>query len=331
MGFRFWSPMILWAVMVCAPPLAAQQKGQYVPGQFGLNAGILPSPGFTYQNMEINYDTSTFNDTKGNAVPGKANLNIWVVENWLIYVTNAKFLGGKLAFAIIVPTIANGSLTLEQLNVSGTTWGLADTWVQPFTLGWHLKRADIEVGDAWVTPTGRYSPGARSNIGSGYFGNHVIMGATVYLTKNKGTSASIFTDWEVHGQKQGTNGTYKTPGQAFTDEWGVGQILPLSKNLSKLLQVGVIGYDQWQITNNGGTFALTGPLGNTLILPANTLPYYSVHAVGGQANYIMPARNLALFFKYEHEYSSYSATLGNTIVFGGSWTLRIPEHTPTNK
>ena len=225
----------------------------------------------------------------------------------------------------------NGSLTLEQLNVSGTTWGLADTWVQPFTLGWHLKRADIEVGDAWVTPTGRYSPGARSNIGSGYFGNHVIMGATVYLTKNKGTSASIFTDWEVHGQKQGTNGTYKTPGQAFTDEWGVGQILPLSKNLSKLLQVGVIGYDQWQITNNGGTFALTGPLGNTLILPANTLPYYSVHAVGGQANYIMPARNLALFFKYEHEYSSYSATLGNTIVFGGSWTLRIPEHTPTNK
>jgi hypothetical protein len=323
--------MILWAVMVCAPPLAAQQKGQYVPGQFGLNAGILPSPGFTYQNMEINYDTSTFNDTKGNAVPGKANLNIWVVENWLIYVTNAKFLGGKLAFAIIVPTIANGSLTLEQLNVSGTTWGLADTWVQPFTLGWHLKRADIEVGDAWVTPTGRYSPGARSNIGSGYFGNHVIMGATVYLTKNKGTSASIFTDWEVHGQKQGTNGTYKTPGQAFTDEWGVGQILPLSKNLSKLLQVGVIGYDQWQITNNGGTFALTGPLGNTLILPANTLPYYSVHAVGGQANYIMPARNLALFFKYEHEYSSYSATLGNTIVFGGSWTLRIPEHTPTNK
>ena len=106
MGFRFWSPMILWAVMVCALPLAAQQKGQYVPGQFGLNAGILPSPGFTYQNMEINYDTSTFNDTKGNAVPGKANLNIWVVENWLIYVTNAKFLGGKLAFAIIVPTIA---------------------------------------------------------------------------------------------------------------------------------------------------------------------------------------------------------------------------------
>ena len=87
-----------------------------MPGQFGLNAGVLPSPEFTYQNMEINYDTSTFNDGKGNALPVKPSQNLWVVENWLIYVANAKFLGGKLAFAIIVPTIANGSLTLEQVN-----------------------------------------------------------------------------------------------------------------------------------------------------------------------------------------------------------------------
>ena len=326
---RLLRAILLFIVLAAALPLGGQQKGQYVPGQFGLNAGVLPSPEFTYQNMEINYDTSTFNDGKGNALPVKPSLNLWVVENWLIYVANAKFLGGKLAFAIIVPTIANGSLTLEQLNVSGTTWGLADTWVQPFTVSWQLKRANIFVGDAIVTPTGRYSPGALNNIGSGYFGNHVIMGTTVYLTKNKGTSANIFTDWEVHGQKQGTNGTYKTPGQAFTDEWGVGQILPLSKNLSKLLQIGAIGYDQWQITENGGTFALTGPLGNTIILPANTLPYYSVHAVGGQVNFIMPAKNLALFFKYEHEYSSYSHTLGNTIVFGGSWTLRIPKPAAT--
>ena len=109
--------------------------------------------------------------------------------------------------------------------------------------------------------------------------------------------------------------------------YGVGQILPLSKNLSKLLQVGAIGYDQWQITENGGTFALTGPLGNTIILPANTLPYYSVHAAGGQVNFIMPEKNFALFFKYLHEYSSYSRPLGTTIVFGGAWTLRIPKST----
>lgn len=40
-------------------PVRAQQQGQYLPGQFGLNAGILPSPGFTYTKMEINYNTDT--------------------------------------------------------------------------------------------------------------------------------------------------------------------------------------------------------------------------------------------------------------------------------
>jgi hypothetical protein len=38
----------------------------------------------------------------------------------------------------------------------------------------------------------------------------------------------------------------------------------------------------------------------------------------------MPPKNFLLFFKYEHEYKSYAHTLGNTIVFGASWTLKIP-------
>jgi hypothetical protein len=36
-------PLILAVVLVAALPLEAQRKGQYVSGQFGLNAGILPS------------------------------------------------------------------------------------------------------------------------------------------------------------------------------------------------------------------------------------------------------------------------------------------------
>jgi hypothetical protein len=95
--------------------------------------------------------------------------------------------------------------------------------------------------------------------------------------------------------------------------------------MSALAQLGVVGYDQWQVTNNGGTFPVSGPLGNVIILPASAIPHYSVHAVGGQGNIILPTKNLLLFFKYEHEYSAYAHTLGNTMVFGGSWTLKIPK------
>jgi hypothetical protein len=55
--------------------------------------------------------------------------------------------------------------------------------------------------------------------------------------------------------------------------------------LTQLLQFGVIGYDQWQVTDNGGSFSLAG-----LVLPAKILPHYSVHAVGGQLTYIAPAQ-----------------------------------------
>jgi hypothetical protein len=234
---------------------------------------------------------------------------------------------------VMFPTPATGSLVadikllgapnLPNLSAVGGGSGLADLWLQFFTVGWHLKRLDLWAGDAFMVPTGRYSPGASNNVGTGYFGNHLQTGTTFYITKNKGTSANIFTDWEVHGNRQGTNNTYKSPGQAFTDEWGFGQILPLKRNLSQLLQVGVVGYDQWQITDNGGTVPI-GPI----IAPAKFLPYYSVHGVGGQLNYILPARNFSLFFKYYHEYKSYSATLGNTVVFGGFWSLPIPKPPP---
>ena len=33
----------------------SQQKGQWVPGQYGLNAGVVPDPGFTYMNLAANY------------------------------------------------------------------------------------------------------------------------------------------------------------------------------------------------------------------------------------------------------------------------------------
>jgi hypothetical protein len=308
---------------------SAQQKPQWMPGQVGLNAGILPSPGFTYVNMDLNYDAGTFNGPNGNAIPATGSYNVWAIENFFYYVPNAKFLGGNLAAMINFPLPATGELVADlQLPVTGVPnlsavaggSGLADLWLQPLILGWHLKRADILVADAFMIPTGRYSPGATNNVGTGYFGNHLQTGTTYYITKNKGTSANLFTDWEVHGTRPGINGGSKTPGQAFTDEWGLGQVLPLKKNFSQLLQVGVIGYDQWQITNNGGTVVVGG-----VVLPASRIPEYSVHAFGGQLNYILPAKHFSAFFKYEHEYTSSSAFLGNTIVFGGAYTWAFPK------
>src|SRR3981081_1230566 len=70
----------------------------------------------------------------------------------------------------------------------------------------------------------------------------------------------------------------KTPGQEFTDQWGVGQGLPLKKDFSRLLQLGLVGYDQWQVSSNGGTVIVAG-----IPVRASLSPDYSLHGIGVQA------------------------------------------------
>jgi hypothetical protein len=77
-----------------AVPSLAQQKGQWVPGQFGLNAGVIPEPGLTYQNLALNYSAGVLNDSNGNALPRLGGTyQFWVDENIFMYVPRYKILG----------------------------------------------------------------------------------------------------------------------------------------------------------------------------------------------------------------------------------------------
>jgi hypothetical protein len=339
------SGMFALAIIVVgfALPMLGQQKGQWVPGQFGLNAGVIPDPGFTYANLALNYSAGQLNDSNGNRIIQNVTgtYSFWVDENIFYYVPAHKFLGGYFMPYVAV-NAASGSLVADLppllpgntsgISLSGGGSGLADTYVQPINMGWHFrKRADFTVGYAFTAPTGRYTAGATNNVGSGYWGNNITSGTTLYITKNQATTANLATDWEIHGQKtvasQVSGQLSKiTPGQAFTDEWGIGQILPIKKDFSQLAQLGLVGYDQWQVSSNGGNYLVAG-----IPVAASRVPYYSVHGIGFQANYILPAKAVSLFFKYYDEYSAKARPKGRTIVFGGSWTLRIPKPSPAKK
>jgi len=315
-------------------PLLGQQKGQWVPGQFGLNAGVIPEPGITYGNLAMNYSADRLNNSNGDRILQNVTgtYSFWADENIFYFVPSHKFLGGYFMPYIAV-NVANGSLVADingtNLGASAGGSGLADTYVQPVNIGWHLgKRADFNAGYSFVAPTGRYTAGASDNVGSGYWGNDITTGTTVYVTKNKATSVNLATAWEIHGQKTipgaaADQFSHKTPGQTFTAEWGLGQILPLKKDFTRLLQLGLVGYDQWQVSNSSGTAYVAG-------IPVNTssLPYYSVHGIGLQSNFILPAKQVALFFKYYNEYSAKARPEGRSFVFGGSWTFRIPKPAP---
>jgi hypothetical protein len=100
-------------------------------------------------------------------------------------------------------------------------------------------------------------------------------------------------------------------------------VLPIKKDMSLFGQVGLVGYDQWQVSNSSGTLLVGG-----IPIPESSLPYYSVHAIGVQTNLILPAKGVNAFFKYYDEYRALARPEGRTIAFGFSWTLRIPKPQP---
>jgi hypothetical protein len=335
--------LVLIGLIVCTLPSLAQQKGQWLPGQFGLNAGVIPDPGITYANLAVNYSADRLNDSSGKKILQNVTgtYGFWADENVLYYVPNHKILGGYFMPYISI-NVATGSLVADLtpllptegsgFKLSGGGSGFADLYVEPVNIGWHFaKRVDFNAGYSFTAPTGRYTAGASDNVGSGYWGNDITSGTTLYITKDQGTTANFATDWEIHGQKtvaSPMSGQLSkiTPGQAFTDEWGIGQVLPLKKDMSQLAQLGLVGYDQLQVTANGGNYLVAGTP-----VAASGVPYYSVHGIGAQANYILPAKDFSLFFKYYDEYSAKARVEGRTFVFGGSWTLKIPKPKPAPK
>jgi outer membrane protein OmpA-like peptidoglycan-associated protein len=331
------------SLIALSAPAFGQQKGQWVPGQFGLNAGAIPDPGITYANLAVNYSAGQLNDSSGNPrtlITG--NYSFWVDENIFYYVPKHKFLGGYF-MPYIALNFATGSLVADitppppigppgtNLTASGGGSGFADMFVEPLNMGWHFgKRVDFNAGYGFTAPTGRYTAGASNNVGSGYWGNDITSGTTLYITKNQATTANLATAWEIHGQRTvasipGAAGQTSniTPGQAFTMEWGLGQVLPLKKDFSRLLQIGLVGYDQWQVSSNGGNYMVAG-----LPVPANLVPYYSVHGIGGQANFILPKKNFVAFIKGYDEYRALARVEGRTIVFGFSYTFKFPKEAP---
>ena len=310
------------ALFLQATPSVAQSAGLYLSGTTGFNSGIQPPKGFTYANLFTYYDAERLKGPFGGPIPVNGSFAMKVDQNIFFYVSKWKLLGGNFGMFYDV-VIANGAITSggdllspnNPITLGGS--GLGDFYFAPFTLGWHKKRADFQVIMGFVAPTGRYNmnpPQSFSNIGGGYWGYLPQFAATFYLTKNHGTAFSFNNVYEFHGSTQKapslvSPGGSETPGQTYTLEYGLSQILPLDKkNMSKLLQVGIVGYDQFQVTNN------TGP-GAPLLFKNQ---HYRANAIGTELDFIMPAKHLDLLFRFEPEYGNQKRVEGHTFVFGGN-------------
>ncbi len=300
------------ALLASATPLFAQYpppvRGQYTPGMSATNSGTMPEAGLTFANFFLFYSFDQLKDAEGNAATSVSGDAAVAVDIALLeWVSTKKILGGTYAAAIGVP-FATSALTAANLGSIGGAGGVSNLYVQPLLLGWKLARADLTGGYAFFAPTGKFTAGASDNVGTGYWTNAITAGQTVYLTKNKGTTLSAFEMYEFHGKQDGSD---IKPGNTFNIDYSLMQFLPLDKDMTTLLQVGLVGYAQHQTTD-----ALQAD-GSPFVVPGR----YGVNALGGALNVLLPKRGVLIGFKYFGEMGNASTVQGYSIQLNGAVTF----------
>ena len=215
MSFRvkFSTTMLFLILCGAASPLWAQQKGQWVPGQFGLNAGVIPDPGFTYANLALNYSAGQLNNPNGNAFPGiTGTYSFWVDENIIYYVPKHKILGGYF-MPYVALNYASGELVAD-ITLGETNLERCRGWIR---LCRHVRPAvepRLALREAsrlqrrirFHRSHGPIHSGASNNVGSGYWGNDITTGTTLLHHQEPRNQANLATAWEIHGhEKDGTN------------------------------------------------------------------------------------------------------------------------------
>jgi len=290
---------VLAITLIASSPIQGQVRGVYPVGMNATNSGVTPEAGITYSNLFIFFSRDEQKDSEGNTVATGQN-SIMMDLNSFVWVSEKRIhtLGGAIFSASATLPVANNSLTSDVVGTLSAGGGFADSFYQPVILGWRKKRADIRAIYGFLAPTGRFEAGANNNVGSGYWTSVLSSGQTFYLSENKATAISAFEMYEFHGTQEGT-GVH--PGQTLNLDYSLTQVFPLKAGLR--LQIGLVGYGQWQMTNKYGP----------TITSEEAEAHYKVNGMGLAANALFPGRKASIGIKYFHEFECRSTYQGYTL------------------
>jgi len=259
------------AAMLSLLPLTAV-AGHYPLGVEGMRASVMPGPGLYYKGYALHYSAD-----ENQALPADSEVSVSALANRLIWVTDQQVLGGDLAFETIIPII-HTDLDIAGGAVSSDEWGVGDIFLGT-VLGWHGKRWDAVGGIGVWTETGQDDEPA--DPGLGYSETMLTLGGNVYLNESKDLAFSALSRYAIAHDNDIED--------ELVVEWS------LSKQLSNGLEIGVVGYDRWQL--EGGD--------------------QQKHGVGVEVGYfwpqVMTGLNLALYDEYDAEDDFEGATLRATL------------------
>ncbi|TCR61724.1 transporter [Bosea sp. BK604] len=252
-----------WAGIASYPASSTESGASlYVAGLRGPLAGIVPPPGFYFENDFYSYSGRLSASTQtqiGGAV--LANVKVQARVNFLTptWVTPIEILGGNLGFAVIlpfgVPRVSAGALIAAPrigrafgVKLRDSDFLFGDPVISSF-IGWHAGNFHWQVGGLVNIPSGTYRDGELSNLSfNRWIGD--IYAAGTWLDPKIGLDISGAVGIEINGKNDDTD--YKTGNAVHVD-------LAISQYLSKELSVGALFGHYQQISGDSGEGASLGP------------------------------------------------------------------------
>ncbi|HNV00203.1 MAG: transporter [Verrucomicrobia bacterium] len=282
--------------LALAAGLQAQPSfGAHYPiGVEGLKGGSVPPPGLYLRD----YNQFYMSDRLKNSGVDDFDLLVYAQAPRLIWITNLKLLGAHYGADVLVPFIYTD---LEVRTPDGkfkdSTFGLGDIFVEPITLSWHCQKFDLGVGYGFWAPTGDSDPGLSTAPGKGYWGHMFTLGGTWFPDAQKTWSVSLLNRYEINHESDdypAASHPYSiTAGDVYSLEAGIG------KSLSKVVEIGAVGYYQQQTTKDRGTEA------------SNDLD--RVFAVGPEISLTFPEASFFASLRYLYEFGAKYRSEGHTL------------------
>lgn len=290
--------LVLAAVLLVAVG-ASSWAQSYKNGAEGIQGASVPPPGFYWRSYLVNYQTDRLRNADGESAAQDFNVDVWATSQRFIWMTDKfrDYLGGADYGCHVIVPVVDTRFAMGPIHDSDL--GFGDVDVSPMILAWHQKRFDWVLAYEVFLPTAPSDntvPGVKVDQpalpGSGYYTHMITAGCTYYMDEAKTWSVSVLPRYEVHTVKDDTD---VRRGDDFHFEWGVG------KALAPGFQVGVVGYCQWQVTEDSGSDR--GPADRD-----------RVFAAGPEVTYLIKPLGLMSSLRVEKEFAAEDRPEGLTSV-----------------